>query len=38
MMIIKRNSLLLCLYIKYILVLDIYYGCVNIYGRIYYFY
>ena len=32
MMIIKRNLLWLCLYIKYILVLCIYYDCVNIYG------
>ena len=32
MMIIKRHLLLLCLYIKYILVIGIYYGYVNIYG------
>ena len=37
-MFIKRNLLLLCLYIKYIFALGIYYDCVNIYGTIYYFY
>jgi hypothetical protein len=36
--IIKRHLLLLCLYIRYIIVLGIYYACVNIYGTIYYFY
>ena len=38
MKIIKRHLLLLCLYIEYILVLDIYYDYVCIYGAIYYFY
>ena len=37
-MIIKRHLLLLCLYIKYIIVLGIYYDCVYIYEIIYYFY
>ena len=36
--IIKRYLLLLCLYIKFIIVLDIYYDCVYIFGTIYYFY
>ena len=31
---IKRHLLLLCLYIKYIIVLGIYYDCVYIYGII----
>ena len=31
-MIIKKTLLLLCLYIKYIIVLGIYYDCVYIYG------
>ena len=34
----EKNLLLLCLYIEYILVLDIYYDCVYIYGTIYSFY
>jgi hypothetical protein len=38
LIIIKRNLLLFCLYIKYIIVLDIYYDYVYIYGIIYYFY
>ncbi len=38
MIIIKRHLLLLCLYIEYILILDIYYECDYIYGTIYYFY
>ena len=29
-----RNLLLLCLYIEYIIILDIYYNCVNIFGTI----
>ena len=33
-MIIKRHLLLLCLYIKYIIVLDIYYDCVYIWNNI----
>ena len=32
--IIKRHLLLLCLYIKYIIILGIYYDCVYIYGTI----
>ena len=31
MIIIKKTFILLCLYIKYIIILDIYYDCVNIY-------
>ena len=38
MIFIKRYLLLLCLYIEYILELDIYYDCVNIYETIYSFY
>jgi hypothetical protein len=35
MIIISRHLLLLlCLYIEYIIVLDIYYNCVNIFGTI----
>jgi hypothetical protein len=37
MIIIKGYLLLLCLYIEYIVVLDIYYDCVYIYGTIYSF-
>jgi hypothetical protein len=38
MIIVKRNLLLLCLYIEYILILDIYYDCIYIYKKKYYFY
>ena len=38
MIIIKKYLLLLCLYIEYVIVLDIYYDCVCIYEIIYYFY